>query len=71
MTKKSVHLFSGYKKGAFLNPTDVLFINPLVPEFKIPTEPINAGDKMVAPRQESMLVHITLYSPFLLSKCLQ
>ena len=39
--------------------------NPLSPEFKIPAEPINAGDKMAAPRREPISLRITLYSPFL------
>ena len=39
--------------------------NPLVQEFKIPVEPINAGDKMAAPRREPISLRITLYSPFL------
>ena len=37
-------------------------VNPLVPEFKIPAEPISAGDKMVAPRREPISLHITLIS---------
>ena len=44
---------------------------PLIPEFKIPAKPINARDKMVAPRREPISVRITLYSPFLQSKQLQ
>ena len=39
-----------------------MFINPLAPEFKIPAEPINAGDKMAPPRREPILLRITLYS---------
>ena len=40
-------------------------INPLPPEFKIPAEPINTGDKMAAPRREPISLRITLYSPYL------
>ena len=40
-------------------------LNPLAPEFKIPAEPINAGDKMAVPSQEPISLRITLYSPFL------
>ena len=40
-------------------------VNPLSPEFKIPAEPINAGDKMAAPRREPISLRITLYSPFI------
>ena len=46
-------------------------LNPLVPEFKIQAESINAGDKMVALRQEAMSVRIMLCTPFLQSKQLQ
>ena len=35
--------------------------NPLSPEFKIPAEPINAGDKMAAPRREPISLRVTLY----------
>ena len=40
-------------------------VNPLILEFKIPAEPINAGDKMAAPRREPISVRIMLYSPFI------
>ena len=46
-------------------------INPLVPKFKIPTEPINAGDKRAAPKRQPISVHITPSSAFLQSKWLQ
>ena len=47
------------------------YINPLVPEFKLSAEPINAGDIMAAPRRELISMRITLYSLFLQPKRLQ
>ena len=35
--------------------TECNCFNPLVPEFKIPAEPTNAGDKMAEPRREPTL----------------
>ena len=46
-------------------------IIPLVPELKIPTEPINVGDKMVVPWRKPMSAHIMLYSPYLQLKRLK
>ena len=40
-------------------------------EFKISAKPINAGDKMAAPRQQPMSVCITLSNAFFQSKPLQ
>lgn len=45
-----------------------LAVNPLVSEFKIPAEPINALDKMAAPRRQPMSVRIS--SAFLQPKWL-
>ena len=39
-----------------------MIFNPLATEFKIPAEPINAEDKMAAPRREPISLRITLYS---------
>ena len=49
----------------------LLPFNPLVPEFKIPAEPINAEDKMAAPRRVPISLRITLFSPFLQPKRLR
>ena len=46
-------------------------LNPLVPEFRIPAKPINAGDKVAAPWQQPMSVRITPPSAFLQLKRLQ
>ena len=35
-----------------MKPYKNLFLKTIMPEFKIPAEPINAGDKMAAPRRE-------------------
>ena len=53
------------------NNRNLALLNPLVPEFKIPAEPINTGDKMTAPRREPISLRITLYNPFLQPKRLQ
>ena len=44
-------------------PTAENVINPLVPEFIIPAEPLNSGDKMAAPGKYTKRAHMQLLVP--------